>query len=87
MPGGHLGANAAWLRLAVLTRNVLTALKRLAWPAELLAAGPKRLRFLIFQTAGRIVPHPRRVWVRLATTKERIEEWLAALKLLPVPAG
>ena len=30
MPCGRLGANAAWLRLAVMTHNVLTALKRLA---------------------------------------------------------
>jgi hypothetical protein len=32
MPCGRFGANAAWLRLAVLTYNVLTALKRLALP-------------------------------------------------------
>jgi len=30
MPCGRFGANAAWLRLAVLTHNLLTALKRLA---------------------------------------------------------
>jgi hypothetical protein len=59
MPCGRFGANAAWLRLAVLTHNVLTALKRLALPPELLAARPKRLRFLIFHTPGRIVHHAR----------------------------
>src|SRR3990170_1688375 len=59
LPCGRFGANAAWLRLAVLTHNVLVALKRLALPAELLAARPKRLRFLIFQTAGRM-GHPAR---------------------------
>jgi Transposase DDE domain group 1 len=32
LPCGRFGANAAWLRLAVLTHNVLTALKRLALP-------------------------------------------------------
>src|SRR4029077_13214872 len=41
MPCGRLGANAAWLRLAVMTHNVLTALKRLALPAEWLTARPK----------------------------------------------
>jgi hypothetical protein len=85
MPCGRFGANAAWLRLAVLTHNVLTAMKRLALPAELLTARPKRLRFLIFYTSGRIVHHARRVWLRLAATKERIEEWLAAMKRLPIP--
>ena len=85
MPCGRFGANAAWLRLAILTHNVLVALKRLALPAELLAARPKRLRFLIFHTPGRIVHHARGVWLRLAAVKERIEEWIEAMKLLPVP--
>jgi hypothetical protein len=47
MPCGRFGANAAWLRLAVLTYNLLSVLKRLALPPELLRARPKRLRFLI----------------------------------------
>jgi len=85
LPCGRFGANAAWLRLAVLTHNVLVALKRLALPAELLAARPKRLRFLIFQTAGRMVHHARRVLLRLKVAAERLQEWLAALRLLPLP--
>ena len=85
LPCGRFGANAAWLRLAVLTHNVLTALKRLALPAELLAARPKRLRFLIFQTAGRMVHHARRVLLRLKVAAERLQEWLAALRRLPLP--
>jgi hypothetical protein len=86
MPCGRFGANAAWLRVAVLTHNVLTALKRLALPAELLAARPKRLRFLIFQTAGRIVHHARQVRLRLKVTQERLREWLEVLPLLPLPS-
>jgi len=84
LPCGRFGANAAWLRLAILTHNVLTALKRLALPAELLAARPKRLRFLIFHTPGRVIHHARRVLLRLAATKERIGEWMEATRLLPV---
>lgn len=86
LPCGRFGANAAWLRLAVLTHNVLTALKRLALPPELLAARPKRLRFLIFQTAGRLVHHARKVMLRLAAAAERIALWLEALRLLPLPS-
>ena len=33
MPCKYFGANAAWLRLAVISHNVMTALKRLALPA------------------------------------------------------
>jgi Transposase DDE domain group 1 len=82
LPCGRFGANAAWLRLAVITHNVLTALKRLALPPELLSARPKRLRFLIFNTAGRIIRHARRMLCRIAAAGWR--EWR---ELLPIPAG
>ena len=39
------GHNAAWLRLAVMTLNVRTALKRLALTEKWLTARPKRMRF------------------------------------------
>jgi len=84
LPCGRFGANAAWLRLAVLTYNVLTALKRLALPAELLQARPKRLRFLFFNTAGRFVEHARRTMLRLAMSAMRLADFLSALRLLPL---
>ena len=84
MPSKYFGANAAWLRLAVIAHNVLTALKRIALPAELLRARPKRLRFLIFNTAGRLVQHARKMRLRLAAIEERIALWKEALRLLPV---
>jgi hypothetical protein len=84
MPCKYFGANAAWLRLAIISHNVLTALKRLALPAELLRARPKRLRFLIFNTAGRLVHHARSVMLRLAASLEQIASWREAFRLLPV---
>jgi hypothetical protein len=44
MPRGRLGANAAWIGLAVMTHNVLPALKRLALEKRL-AMRPKQMRF------------------------------------------
>jgi Transposase DDE domain group 1 len=85
LPSKYFGANAAWLRLAVISYNVLTALKRLALPAELLSARPKRLRFLIFQTAGRLVQHARQLSLRLAMAMEGIVWYLDAVRLLPLP--
>jgi hypothetical protein len=83
LPSRWFGANAAWLRLAVITHNLVTALKRLALPADLLDARPKRLRFLIFNTAGRIVHHARKIILRLATTADRIAQyWHEPLRLL-----
>jgi len=84
MPSKYFGTNAAWLRLAVIAHNVITALKRLALPAELLAARPKRLRFLIFNTPGRLVHHARSVVLRLATTASRLAQWLEALRPMPL---
>jgi hypothetical protein len=86
MPCGRFGDNATWLRLAVLTYNLLTALKRLALPPELLTARPKRLRFLIFHTPGKLVHHARRTLLRLARSWNRFSNWQYALRLLPLPA-
>ena len=63
---------------------MLTALKRIALPAELLRARPKRLRFLIINTAGRLVQHARKMRLRLAALEERIALWKEALRLLPI---
>jgi Transposase DDE domain group 1 len=86
MPCGRFGSNAAWLRLAVLTYNVLTALKRLALPPELLTARPKRLRFLIFYTPGKLVHHARHLRLRLVRSWNRFGNWRHALSFLPLPA-
>ncbi|PYU76734.1 MAG: hypothetical protein DMG49_00905 [Acidobacteria bacterium] len=85
LPSKYLGANAAWLRLAVISYNVLTALKRVALPAGLLTVRPKRMRFLIFYTAGRLVHHARQMRLRLARETEGIVLWLEALRFLPLP--
>ena len=86
LPCGRFGANAAWLRLAVLSHNVLTALKRLALPVDHLWARPKRLRFLFFNLPGRVIQHARTMCLRLATLTTRITEYAQALEQLLVPA-
>lgn len=66
LPSYRFGANAAWWQLAVLTHNLLSALKQLALPASWSAFRPRRLRFLLFHLAGRLVRHGRRLVLRLA---------------------
>ena len=85
LPCGRFGANAAWLRLALLAHTVLTALKRLALPPELLTARPKRVRFLVVTGPGRLITHARQLWLRLATTPDRLAQWIEAVDLLPAP--
>jgi hypothetical protein len=85
LPSKYFGADAGWLRLAVITHNVLSGLKRLALPTELLQARPKRLRFLIFTTPG-LVQHARRTTLRLIRSWKRFTNWLPAIRALPAPA-
>ena len=66
LPSGKFGANAAWFRLNVLTYNLLTAFKRLTLPGDLRTARPKRLRFLLFNTVGKVVAHARQTFLRLS---------------------
>ena len=87
LPSKYFGANAAWSRLVgMISHNVLTALKRLALPAELVTARPKRLRFLILNTPGRLVHHARRLILRLAKAAEWIAAYREGLRLLALPS-
>lgn len=66
LPSGQFGANAAWFRVNALTYNSLSAFKRLTLPGDLRTARPKRLRFLLFNTVGKVVGPARRTLLRLA---------------------
>ena len=65
LPSGKFGANAAWFRLNALTYNLLSALKRPTLPGDFATARPKRLRFLLFNTVGKVVHDGRRSLLRL----------------------
>lgn len=64
-PSGKFGANAAWLRLQVLTANLLVLLKVAALDEEYRHARPKRLRFAIFNHVGKVVHHARQTLMRV----------------------
>jgi hypothetical protein len=82
LPSGKFGANAAWFRLNVLTYNLLGALKRLALPGDLSTARPKRLRFLVFNTVGKVIHHARQTWLRLTAAVQQELLVLARSKIL-----
>ena len=65
-PSYKHGANAAWLRLQVLTYNLLQLLKAAALPPEYAKCQPKRLRFAIFTQIGRVIRHAGQTLLRLA---------------------
>ena len=74
-PSGKHGANAAWLRLQVLTHNLLQLLKRVALPPEYSHAYPKRLRFAVFTQIGQVVRHAGSLLLRVV---EQMWELLGA---------
>jgi len=75
-PSGKFGADAAWLRIQVLTANLLVLMQATALDQEYRKARPKRLRFAIFNHVGRVVHHGREVFMRL-------HRWLLAKIVRP----
>ncbi len=65
-PSAKHGANAAWLRLQVITHNLLQLLKKVALSEEYADAHPKRLRFAIFTMIGKVVSHAGKTLLRIA---------------------
>ncbi len=88
LPSAKHGANAAWLRLQVITHNLLQLLKKIALPEEYADAHPKRLRFAVLTIMGRLVCHPGQTLLRIA--REVLEaivapgrRRIASLSLIP----
>jgi hypothetical protein len=71
LPSQKFGANAAWLRMNVLLYNLLSAYKRVGLPEEFHAARPKRLRFLVLNTLGKVVRHARETLLRCSKALAR----------------
>ena len=67
LPSQKFGANAAWFRMNAMLYNLLSAFKRIALPKELHAIRPKRLRFLVLNTLGKVVCHARERLLRCST--------------------
>ena len=82
LPSYRFGANAAWWQLVVLTANLISALKRLALPEDWQSLRPRRLRFLLFQCAGRLVQHGRQLFLRLARAHPGTAAFLTARERL-----
>ena len=66
LPSQKFGANAAWFRLNVLAFNLLRVFQRGGLPTDLDHARPKRLRFVLINTVGRLVRHGGQTLLRVA---------------------
>lgn len=72
LPSQKFGANAAWFRLNAILYNLMSAFKRIALAEEFHAIRPKRLRFLVLNTLGKVVTHARERLLRCSTQFARI---------------
>jgi hypothetical protein len=77
-PSKYFGANAAWYRMSLLTYNVLSAMKSLALPPTLSSARPKKLRFCLFNLAGKISSHAGLLVLCISKVAEQIVGLIAA---------
>jgi hypothetical protein len=71
LPSQKFGANAAWFRMNVILYNLMSAFRRLGLPEEFRAIRPKRLRFLVLNTLGRVISHAREILLRCASAFAR----------------
>ncbi len=78
LPSGRFGANAAWFRFALLTYNVLSAMKQLVLPPPMETARPKRLRFALFTLAARITSHAGSIVMKIGRSAEQLADLVAS---------
>jgi hypothetical protein len=78
LPSGRFGANAAWFRFALLTYNVLSAMKQLALPPSMDSARPKRMRFALFTLAARITAHAGGIVMKVGRAANAVADLLAS---------
>ena len=82
--------NQVWLALVLIAHDLITWTKALLLTGELAKAEPKRLRYRLLHTAGRLAFHGRRAQLRLQRTwpwAGELATAFARLESLPAPAG
>jgi hypothetical protein len=90
LPFQDFHMNQVWLYLVLIAHDLITWAKTLLLTGELTKAEPKRLRYRLLHTAGRLAFHGRRARLRLQRTWPWAGELAAAfarLDGLPPPAG
>jgi hypothetical protein len=65
LPCGEFGANSAWFRLQCLAWNLVRTLQQYALPDDFKNCHLKKLRLWIFNIAGKVVEHSRKLILKL----------------------
>jgi hypothetical protein len=89
LPFCDFAANAAWVEVVLMAQDLLAWTRGLCLEGELAKAEPKRLRYALWHTAGRLVCHGRTTTLRLPRTWSWAQELASAfrrLRALPITA-
>jgi len=87
LPFRDFAANAVWLELVLIAQELLFYAQTLCLTGELMACEPKRLRYRLLHTAGRIAFHARRAILRVPRSWPFAGELAAAFaRLAALPA-
>ena len=87
LPFRDFDANAVWLELVLVAQDLLYMTQTLALTGELARCEPKRLRYRLLHTAGRLAFHARKAVLRLPRTWPWAGELAAAFaRLAALPA-
>ena len=85
MPSQRFAVNAAWLKLALLSYNLASAIKSLCLGPEERTARFKRYRLLMVQVAGRMNRNNCVMGLRLCATAETIARLQTVWEVFPLP--
>ncbi len=83
MPCARFGVHAAWLRLVVIKHPVLTGAEGGGPEADYRRARPKRPRFQIFCSPGKLIHRARGVLAKMRRRAAEPAEWAETWELLP----
>ena len=82
LPFRDFDANAVWLELVLIAQDLLYTTQTIALTGELARCEPKRLRYRLLHTAGRLAFHARKAVLRLPRTWPWAGELAAAFARL-----
>lgn len=85
MPSQHFACNAAWLKIALLTYNIVSAIRQLCFQPELRRVRLKKFRLLVIHLMGRMNRNNCVMGLRLRADKEALGRLQQVWKVFALP--
>ena len=85
MPSQHFNANAAWFKLALISYNIVSAMRRLCLNAQERSVRLKKFRLLVIHLAGRMSRFQCTLRLRFCAPKESIDRVMKIWEVFALP--